>query len=1066
MIRITCFAKKKKDNNSTSSSNNNSGFVKTIKTELETHLLWGNEFNGTQDIDGDLTSNGTITAENIISNNNVTANTINATTVNSQNGNITTVNSENVNTENLVADVGDIDFFTSLQATIDNAVIENLTVKKAHFWELIIDKMKSTNGTFILSPANCTIDKVIQMGTNLYRILWRVRDYDNNHEITNDFEINDQIICLTYNLDNNTNKYYWAKVLDKGTIQSYDDLTESENVFHYIIVGGAATNFDGDLNPEVGDNICTLGSTTETERQNAIIMSATNSNFIDTQCEAPSIIQYKGIKTFELDKYRLNTISPNNNVFWGDFKVINNGSYNDVKDLINESRNNMVTLSTDNLLTFIMANENSQISSLSAAVGLVNKIETYIGETIIPTSEYSTDTYIKWRNYTYYPLRNVPIEEYDGINIHDFTINTNDITINWSYQQDVSEDYTIAEDTQLEVYVKFTHETKTYEKNIKIPAKVIKTEKGTDAELDLLIVDTSTAIVTIEDKLQLNATAYVNHIKGTQVNRLTNLSEYTLKMKSNAGDEVTFTKDNDTFRYSNNNYINNYSTQTTKQTEYTITLYKNNMKVDEIVIPVIFESASIFQVKQDAITSAVAASKTYTDGEITTVNNSISQIEQTANAISQRVTNIEGDYITSSELSQTADNITLNIYDNFKNRTGIDVISGKIILDADTTEITGNLKLTSTRGNGLTIYDENNVERVNIQAKNITDIVDFDDDTYETKNFINNYTGTSYNNVIDTTNVGELFENTTVELSNIVLLVSADTSQFPQQEQANIKITLLKNDVVKHTENVIIYKQADNGRYLTNKRIKLPIKENGNYFITTEVTGFIDVLSSTTVHHILNCSLETGQRIETYIGMDGMFSHIGANKLFTINENEMKLQYGYSGIQMEREDDGMRGRINTIVGVTGTAPNIKPVWLPMENYVSYFNVNTVEYVYQQLTNDSFPFTKNGYAYNIDAQKDNGICIVRGKAWNGSSYVSSYVMLPYTFTQDGRTCELPTGYKMTIINNTGEGNVYVIPYATSARQSKIIKKNNDTVYLMEINKTVNLLYVGNKRWYEI
>ena len=54
MIRITSFARPKENKNTSTS---NTGFSNTITSNnnaLDTHLIFGNEFNGTQDVEGEL----------------------------------------------------------------------------------------------------------------------------------------------------------------------------------------------------------------------------------------------------------------------------------------------------------------------------------------------------------------------------------------------------------------------------------------------------------------------------------------------------------------------------------------------------------------------------------------------------------------------------------------------------------------------------------------------------------------------------------------------------------------------------------------------------------------------------------------------------------------------------------------------------------------------------------------------------------------------------------------------------------------------------------------------------
>ena len=65
MIKIQSYAKAKSGGNGgAQNSGVGRGFANnnTVEKQLDTHLLWGNEFNGTQDVDGTITTSGGINA--------------------------------------------------------------------------------------------------------------------------------------------------------------------------------------------------------------------------------------------------------------------------------------------------------------------------------------------------------------------------------------------------------------------------------------------------------------------------------------------------------------------------------------------------------------------------------------------------------------------------------------------------------------------------------------------------------------------------------------------------------------------------------------------------------------------------------------------------------------------------------------------------------------------------------------------------------------------------------------------------------------------------------------------
>lgn len=1085
LIKITSFSKAKNNGSGGGGGNSSSskGFATTIKKDLDLHYLWGQPFNGLQDVNGNMDVEGDINVTgNINVENKIISTSIQTNSIDAEIGNIDTLDTVNSNALHLYAAEGNIENLISTNSEIQNLNVDVLNAKQAHFWELVIDKMRSTNGAFILSPANAKIEKVVEDTTNgKFNLMWRTTDINNGKAITNDFEVNDQIICQSFNqADFNNkydvgNKYYWAKVIDKGTTTAYDELMEITCDWHYITVGGTQVNWDGVLTPEVGDEICVLGNTTDADRQNAIILSSTNSAFLDEDLEAPSIAQYKGIKTFHLKPYRLNCLSGSENTFYGNFNVIVGDSTSDVKDLINDAKSNIASIQTDSLVTFIMADSESKISSIDAATGLVKKIEVYMGNDVIPTSEIQSSSYVQWRNHKFYPIASddeqiptVMIRE--GIDIKNFTVNPNNITINWKYQgqlptpqEPTSNPETLAENTECIIYINFIHNGTTYEKMFTVPATVISTEKGTDAEFDKLIVDSFKAVVTIEDKLQISGSAYIQHIKGNTITRQDNLNDYVVDAVSNAGDKITFNKSS-YFYYSNDNYISNYSSQELSQKYYTVRLFKNTTKIDELTFAVTFDSGAIFQVKADAINSAVKQSKTYTDGQITTVNTNISQIQQTADAISSRVTHIENDYVTHSELTQTADNIQLNVYNELNEKTGIDVSNGKITLNAENTTIVGNLNITDTE-NGLTVFDSDGVPRINLQPKQIRDITeDIYDAIIPYKYRFTNESAASWYATSESYAL-TLTKGDTIDIKRIQVVMSAKNTAnntiFPYDGSSDGIVSgtlqVTKPDNTTQTFYLTLNGQGD-GLFIQSQKITLNAKSTGSY--TFKYTMYAQTNYPTGYNQLyayISCIYEPAQVRQTYIGTDGLFAHTGASKQVIFDEETTLLQFGANGVRWTEKLQnnnvvGGNRAMDVAVGYNSINPT-KILWLPFYNYIPIFNPSI-------WTNGNIINTghTSKYYYTINVQKDRGICVLDYPPFNESGVKQdAWILLPSEVMDDGNGSVgyyLPVGYQLTIINHTfitsDKCNLYVSGNATQKNQVVIIDSNRNTNYYANLS----------------
>ena len=201
---------------------------------FEPHYLWGQYFDDTQDITGDMTVQGNITADD----GNFTYIYAPDGTVVRISGNELSYNSGrfgDLTADNLNAKKATINDLESLKGFIQNLnsntiTTEYLTVtKQAHFFELIIDKIKSVGGQLIMTPANCVADYVKAFNASnvevdldsqnaaYYDVFFLAHDAS-GRSITNDWLVYDQALCQSFNNVstgvnyNVSNKYYWRLV--------------------------------------------------------------------------------------------------------------------------------------------------------------------------------------------------------------------------------------------------------------------------------------------------------------------------------------------------------------------------------------------------------------------------------------------------------------------------------------------------------------------------------------------------------------------------------------------------------------------------------------------------------------------------------------------------------------------------------------------------------------------------------------------------------------------------------------------------------------------------------------
>ena len=384
MIRIESFSKTKSKGQYNGGGSSGGGFTTTVKTELEPHLLWGQAFDGTNDVDGDMTTNGSVYAKKTVSGdtgsfNNLSATTANAETLSATTANTTTLSAATANAETLSATTANTTTLsaatantttlsattanaetlsatttttTTLSATTanvskitsdsisnsgiiesngikgDKAVINDMSVKNlkvtgsAHFFELIIDKVKSAGGSMLITPADGFDVDIVQDSTNEVKLLWQCQDANGNQR-DNMWKVNDQALCMSFNQakvgtsHNVANKYYWALVT---SVNKTNEPTVIDGVkYNYITL--SKTTVDGTLNPEFGDSIvmCGYRGTDDKERQSAIYISAYTS--LDNGIKAPLFAQYQGINDFNLQSHRKSYYDAVSAKFIGEFEA-------------------------------------------------------------------------------------------------------------------------------------------------------------------------------------------------------------------------------------------------------------------------------------------------------------------------------------------------------------------------------------------------------------------------------------------------------------------------------------------------------------------------------------------------------------------------------------------------------------------------------------------------------------------------------------------------------------------------------------------------------------------------
>lgn len=212
-----------------------------------------------------------------------------------------------------------------------NTSLKDLTVTgSAHFFELVIDKIKAAGGTYIFSAANSFNVERVAIGSDVVRLYWLAEA--NGNGSMNTWEVGDQAISMDFNRAkvgstfSASNKYWWALVTATSG-NTPETITEdgADHLYHWIEVSTIEKADGCTVESEIGDAVAQLGSrSADKKRQAAQMIAAYKSP--DTGVEAPCWVQYVGINSFAItEDNRLNRVAYNGNVFKGSFVAMSEG---------------------------------------------------------------------------------------------------------------------------------------------------------------------------------------------------------------------------------------------------------------------------------------------------------------------------------------------------------------------------------------------------------------------------------------------------------------------------------------------------------------------------------------------------------------------------------------------------------------------------------------------------------------------------------------------------------------------------------------------------------------------
>ena len=590
--------------------------------------------------DGNITNTGTLkTSYATVDNDLTVGKTITAKTINADVGNIKDIYSDNITNKKMIK-------------------TKDLTVTgTAHFFELVIDKIKAAGGAALFTPADGFDIDVVEAVENGYKLYWRCEADGKVRQ--NMWKVNDQAICMSFNQakvgvsHNVSNKYYWSLVTDVN--ENGKPVTrEDGNKYNWITI--STVTFDGTVNPEVGDSIAMLGyrGTDDEARQSAIYIAAYAS--FDKYIDAPFIAQYKGIKDFDIEKYRTSWWSLKTNKFVGDFVIESSGK--NVVDFINEQIK-VVDGKVDSSVTELNTSINEKYSSLSATIDGINTKVVNNTTSITKLVENLNDT-------------NKNLEE----------TNKNLDTTNGNI-------------TKLETTVKENYSTLD-QKADSIDAKVVaNTTKITKLGTNLETTNSNiTALETSVNEKYAELNVKADGISSKVEDNTKKITKLGTNLETTNGNitklETSVNEKYAALDIKADGINSKVSENTTKITTLGNNLDTTNANVTSLK-KTVTENYSTLDQKADSISSTVSSHTQIIeglDGRVTTNTQNISNIKQTADSINSTVQSINGDYVSKSLLQQTSNSILASVNDTY-----IKIGDDNITLGGNTT-VKGSLTLT------------------------------------------------------------------------------------------------------------------------------------------------------------------------------------------------------------------------------------------------------------------------------------------------------------------------------------------------------------------------------------
>ena len=1076
---------RKNVNASSGTSSSNGGGIQTTTTtttaNLATHTIFGQPFNGTQDVRGDLSDVSKITANGDVSTDGkyiiketdddnaytgndlqiskddsvtkfeggeaynfdaeVTASKFNgdvkAETVTTDILNTDALSANDIETNTLDASIGNIHTLLS-----DNATIDYLNITKAaHFFSLIIDEIKSVGGQVIISPANATLDIVKKTDSGNYKCYFQSK-VGVDDRVSNQFAPNDQVVCQTFNVAEGTsydvsNTFYWRLLTSRGK-ETIDNVE-----YHYIILSGTDCA-EGSGEPKVGDRVVALGNRNTKDRQNAIVLSAYNSEFLDSGLKAPSLVQYSGINDYTLTTHRQNVISNGLNQFIGNFSVSTGEA---VTDLIDATKYNRLILDkatavvgADSTLTVEISGSVIPVSGKKYAV----EVSSDLGNGTSMALTDNTFSYSKeYEDYssgdaTYFTVSlrqdgtiiekvNVPVIFETGavLNVMDdkiesavqglegeiSTIEQTANSLTTTVQNMKVGGKNLLDDSEFSTYA--TGKTWTTHSGL------FSKSCGYKGQLGVHLISKPSTV---------NSGGYIDLAEQPITLKLEPDTYYTLSFYAKGANGLVFDSGT-SYRYKGRVTTYVYPDVGTELTDnaHTFTTtskwqrYSYTFKTLSTVSPTNTYKV-LFRLITDTSTNNVTYySNTYIcmpkleEGTMATAWDTSE--EDMKSYITQKADSIEAKIVSEdtvkSLISQNSSEIKAEVYDEMSEATGIDIVSGSITLNADKTTINGNLNIRNT-DEGLVIYDSDGNAKVMVVNKQIPTLDNLDTSQSQMQciyDFVKTATGDNYLEyesqavAVGTYKVGDTFN---LAPSHLMLSYNNKFVELSNSVYYQYSYCLM-NKTTGEIVDSTTYKVTQTGSWETSGNTlngySYTIKTAGVYTVNIVVSIYNVDLTKT---YSLGWLVGTEKKITDYtlIGTDGIVSVKGENHYMYYGDDGFIVRgYDYSGFKVNN-----RNHLKTVISYNSG----NTLWGNLNSNLSVININGTATIPTMTVKAGTTTIGSRYVIRADSTYYEADVIVL-KSLSGETWIK----LPPPIIVDGVSYSFISGKSLKIKNLTSQ-----------------------------------------------